>query len=99
MRKSLWASGALPARGLGKRHVLRATPENTAKPPVTLGLGIGIRRALLMHSGCGRNNPTPFEKFGWGGSGGGAGQGADSPAATPRTHAGLRAPQLPYPSA
>lgn len=57
-----------------------------------------MKWGLLLNYSCReRNNPTPFEKFGWGGSGGGAWQGVDSAAATPRTHAGLRAPQLPCP--
>lgn len=68
---------------------------NTTLALMDSGLrGVGLSFSYV----CGeRNNPTPFEKFGCGGSRGGAGQGADSAVATPRTHAGLGAPQLPWP--
>lgn len=52
--------------------------NNPAKPQAALRwMESGLRGVcLLFNSVCGeRNNPTPFAKFGCGGSGGGAGQG------------------------
>lgn len=60
MRKSLRPPEALPAQGLGKRHVPSAIHNNTAKPQVTLRLGISIKRGLLMHHGCRKEQPYPF---------------------------------------
>jgi hypothetical protein len=62
-------------------------------------IGIGIQKDLfVVELRREKKNPTPFAKFGWVGVGAEPGRGADSAAAaTPRTHAGIRAPQLPCP--